>query len=85
MSKWENRKDYQNPTTEKQDVFVPEIEDLTKRKERIVEWTFEISKVLLQSQKISTSAVPGTAYHLALDIESYLRSVGLLPGLPEKK
>ncbi len=84
MSKWENKREFEvkqpavaeDPRTN---------EAVTHQQERIIQWTFELSKVLLANQKTSISAIPGAAYHLALDIESYLRSVGLLPGLPEKK
>ncbi len=48
-------------------------------KERLAEWTIRIATALFAAQKISITAVPGTAYNMARDVEKYLVSVGCLP------
>jgi hypothetical protein len=78
MSKWNN-----SPMEAPKPVAVAASETPppsgTSDKERLAEWTIRIATALFAAQKLSLSAIPGTAYNMARDVEKYLQSVGCLP------
>lgn len=84
MSKWDNKKDtlYPEQTTQA-DKPKPDIE--SERKERIVEWTFQLANTMISTNRWTISAIPATAYNLAKEIDAYLQSVGYLPKSLEEK
>lgn len=51
----------------------------TPDNERLAEWTIRIATALFAAQKMTLSAIPGTAYNMARDVEKHLQSVGCLP------